>query len=353
MDGTGALRAFIGSFTSSGGRGVVQADVEPGTGALTAVGTIATVPDPSYLAVGHRDTGPVLYRVSETARGAVAAYDVSGPAPRPLDEPVPVHGAEPTHLTVCRDHLGTADFGSGSVTVLPLAADGAHPRAPSSVLRHEGSGPHRAARLRIRPTPSGPAGLRVRCGRREAGGRAQWRRTAHPRAVVPPPSSRGGTMADQREETGRIVVGVDGSDSSKQALRWAVRQAELTHGLLEAVTAWDFPQFHGALGWLPPSSGDEGALEGRARQELAEAVEETVGSRPPVEVRTEVRYGTPASVLLNAAHGASLLVVGSRGLGGFAGLLLGSVAQHCIQHADCPVVVFRDVAAARTAPGAA
>lgn len=149
-------------------------------------------------------------------------------------------------------------------------------------------------------------------------------------------------MADQREETGRIVVGVDGSDSSKQALRWAVRQAEFTGGVVEAVTAWDFPQFHGALGWLPPTSGDEAALEDRARSDLANAVAETVGSHPPVEVRTDARYGTPAGVLLDAARGASMLVVGSRGLGGFAGLLLGSVAQHCTQHATCPVVVIRD-----------
>ncbi|MEL5955244.1 universal stress protein [Streptomyces sp. CLV115] len=149
-------------------------------------------------------------------------------------------------------------------------------------------------------------------------------------------------MADQHEETGRIVVGVDGSESSKQALRWAVRQAELTGGVVEAVTAWDFPQFHGALGWLPPSSSDEAALEGRARRDLAEAIQETVGSQPPVEVRTEARYGTAAAVLLEASRGASMLVVGSRGLGGFSGLLLGSVAQHCTQHASCPVVVVRD-----------
>ncbi|GGW99178.1 universal stress protein [Streptomyces malachitofuscus] len=149
-------------------------------------------------------------------------------------------------------------------------------------------------------------------------------------------------MAEQLGKTERIVVGVDGSDSSKRALRWAVRQGRLTDGVVEALTAWDFPQFHGALGWLPPSSRDEGALEARAREELTRAVEEAVGPQPSVELRTEVRYGTPASVLLDAAHGASLLVVGSRGLGGFAGLLLGSVAQHCAQHAACPVVVVRD-----------
>lgn len=149
-------------------------------------------------------------------------------------------------------------------------------------------------------------------------------------------------MADRRDGADRIVVGVDGSDSSKQALRWAVRQAGFTRGEVLAVTAWDMPQFHGALGWLPPSSSDEGALEGRARDDLERAVEETVGARPGVEVRSEVHYGTPASVLLRMARDASLLVVGSRGLGGFTGLLLGSVAQHCAQHAACPVVVFRE-----------
>ncbi|WKX16556.1 MULTISPECIES: universal stress protein [unclassified Streptomyces] len=148
-------------------------------------------------------------------------------------------------------------------------------------------------------------------------------------------------MVDQPEETGRIVVGVDGSDSSKEAVRWAVRQAELTRGAVEAVTAWEFPQFHGALGWLPPSSSDEGALKARARQELTRAVEEAVGPRSATEVRAEARYGTPAGVLLHAAQGAALLVVGSRGLGGFTGLLLGSVAQHCVQHAPCPVLVVR------------
>jgi nucleotide-binding universal stress UspA family protein len=149
-------------------------------------------------------------------------------------------------------------------------------------------------------------------------------------------------MADQRGETGRIVVGVDGSESSKQALRWALRQAEFTGDAVEAVTAWDYPQYHGGTSWFPPTSIDRAALEGQARKDLANAVEEAVGSRPPVEVRTDARYGTPAGVLLDAAHGASMLVVGSRGLGGFAGLLLGSVAQKCTQHADCPVAVIRD-----------
>lgn len=148
-------------------------------------------------------------------------------------------------------------------------------------------------------------------------------------------------MADQQGKTDRIVVGVDGSQSSRQALRWAARQAELTRGVVEAVAAWNIPHFYGARAWLPPSSTDEAALKSRAHSELVEAVEETLGSSPPVEVRAEARYGTAASVLIDASRDAAVLVVGSRGLGGFSGLLLGSVAQHCVQHAVCPVLVVR------------
>jgi nucleotide-binding universal stress UspA family protein len=146
---------------------------------------------------------------------------------------------------------------------------------------------------------------------------------------------------EQQGEPGRIVVGLDGSDPSKQALRWAVRQAERTGGTVEALNAWDFPHFHGSLGWLPPPSSDEAALRTRALEELEEAVQETVGPQPPVPIRSEVRYGTAAGVLIDASRGADLLVVGARGLGGFSGLLLGSVSQHCVQHAACPVVVVR------------
>ncbi|MFJ6381181.1 universal stress protein [Kitasatospora sp. NPDC092039] len=148
-------------------------------------------------------------------------------------------------------------------------------------------------------------------------------------------------MADQPEEKRRIVVGVDGSESSGRALRWAVRQAELTGSALVAVIAWEYPTYHGARGWFPPAGTDEAALESRARQEVARAVERAVGEDPPVEVRTEARYGTPAGALVEASRGAELLVVGSRGLGGFAGMLLGSVAQHCTRHATVPVVVVR------------
>ncbi|MER5476438.1 universal stress protein [Streptomyces sp. NPDC002734] len=160
-------------------------------------------------------------------------------------------------------------------------------------------------------------------------------------------------MTDQREqgEPGRVVVGVDGSDPSRAALRWAVRYAERTGGTMEALNAWDFPHFHGSLGWLPPPSSDEAALRTRALEELEEAVRETVGARPPVGILSEVRYGTAAGVLIDASRGAELLVVGARGLGGFSGLLLGSVSQHCVQHAACPVLVIRHTDADGDAAG--
>ncbi|WP_166026718.1 lactonase family protein [Streptomyces chilikensis] len=169
MTSTGAQRAFIGSFTTSGGRGIVQASVDPGTGALTPTAAVATVPNPSYLALGRRDGGPVLYCVSETARGAVAAYDVAGSVPEPIGGPVPVEGADPTHLAVLGDHLVTANYGSGSVTALPLAADGA-PGAAGGLLRNEGAGPNQErqegphAHQVVVPDPAGRWVLNVDLG---------------------------------------------------------------------------------------------------------------------------------------------------------------------------------------------
>ncbi|MFG3039540.1 lactonase family protein [Streptomyces sp. NPDC048330] len=132
----GGTRAYIGSFTSGGGRGVLAADVDEETGALTVTGGSDAVPDPSFLALA----GPVLHAVSETRDGAVAAFDVTGPVPLPLGSPVPVGGAAPTHLALAGGHLLTANYTSGSVTALPLAEDGTA-RAAAAVLTHEGSGP--------------------------------------------------------------------------------------------------------------------------------------------------------------------------------------------------------------------
>lgn len=137
----GAVRAFIGSFTSAGGRGVTAAAVDPGTGTLTETGATDAVADPSFLALGRAGDGrPVLYAVSETDDGAVAAFGVGGPVPALLGPPAPVRGSGPTHLCVADGHVLTANYTSGDVSALPLGPDGA-PHPAADVLRHAGSGP--------------------------------------------------------------------------------------------------------------------------------------------------------------------------------------------------------------------
>lgn len=134
-----------------------------------------------------------------------------------------------------------------------------------------------------------------------------------------------------------IVVGVDGSPSSKAALRWAIEQAGRTGARVQAVSAWEFPAYYG-MGAIPPYQ-DMAALTGKI---LSESVHEILGpSAPPVPVLETVVAGHPAQVLIDMSAYAALLVVGSRGHGAFAGTLLGSVSQRCAQHAHCPVVVVR------------
>ncbi|MFE7747949.1 lactonase family protein [Streptomyces sp. NPDC057428] len=143
MGANTAGRAFIGSFTSAGGLGITVADVDEDTGELSVLASTDVVADPSFLAPGHAPgTGaPVLYAVSETSDGAVAAFDVKGRgAPVLIGEPRSVGGDGPTHLDVLAGHLFTANYGSGSVTALPLRADGS-PGPATCVLRHEGGGP--------------------------------------------------------------------------------------------------------------------------------------------------------------------------------------------------------------------
>ncbi|KUH40447.1 MULTISPECIES: lactonase family protein [Streptomyces] len=134
----GARRAFVGSFTSAGGHGVTAAHLDPFTGALTPTGSAAEVADPSFLALGPG--GTVLYAVCEIDEGAVAAFDVAGPAPRLLGAPRPVGGAGPTHLAYAAGHLVTAHYGSGGVSALPVGADGT-PGPVAGLVRHRGHGP--------------------------------------------------------------------------------------------------------------------------------------------------------------------------------------------------------------------
>jgi nucleotide-binding universal stress UspA family protein len=136
----------------------------------------------------------------------------------------------------------------------------------------------------------------------------------------------------------RIVVGVDGSDSSLKALRWAIRQAKLTGGCVDAVTAWRYPP---GYGWGPVD--DTAAdFENDASRTLTKALAEVSGLEPAVPVRPIVAEGHAADVLLRASRGAGLLIVGSRGHGGFTSALLGSVSLYCVLHAHCPVLILRD-----------
>jgi nucleotide-binding universal stress UspA family protein len=146
------------------------------------------------------------------------------------------------------------------------------------------------------------------------------------------------TMQDDGQREHRIVVGVDGSSPSKAALAWAVRQAGLTGAAVDVVAAWEFPSFF-PTPWPPELGGDWKEL---AQRVVTEAVAELPEAGSHVEIRPQVAEGNAAQVLLDASAGADLLVVGSRGHGGFAEVLLGSVSQHCVHHATCPVVVIRE-----------
>ncbi len=143
----------------------------------------------------------------------------------------------------------------------------------------------------------------------------------------------------------RIVVGVDGSESSLAALRWAVRQGGFTGATVDAVAAWEYPAAMAGYGWvaIPPTADLD--FSEIAAKTLAEAISRAVDPASDVKISPRVAEGTPAGVLLEAAKDAELLVVGSRGHGGFAGALLGSVSQHCVSHATCPVLVLRSAPA--------
>ncbi|MDX6353609.1 MAG: hypothetical protein QOF98_512 [Streptomyces sp.] len=141
---------------------------------------------------------------------------------------------------------------------------------------------------------------------------------------------------------GRIVVGVDGSEPSQQALRWAARQAALVGASLDAVLAYELP---GAFGWAAlPELPDGIELEAPARKALATAVEAALPPEQAAAVNQVVVLGNPAQSILDQAEGAELIVVGVRGHGTFRATLLGSVSHSVTVHAHCPVVVVRGTA---------
>lgn len=135
-----------------------------------------------------------------------------------------------------------------------------------------------------------------------------------------------------------IVVGIDGSDSSKAALEWAADFARMTGSPLELVWAWEIPTSYGWPVLLP----DDCDFEADARKALSETAAQVLGADPKVDYTEQLVEGHPAVVLTKRSESAGLLVVGSRGLGVLRGALLGSVSAHLATHAHCPLVIFRD-----------
>jgi nucleotide-binding universal stress UspA family protein len=150
-----------------------------------------------------------------------------------------------------------------------------------------------------------------------------------------------GNLPEERAETAvngtsSIIVGFDGSEESKRALAWAVRLGRLTDCDVEAVTAWEFPADYGyafsLVDWDPDVD---------PAREFDAAVQDLFPEEKPSRLTLSVHKGDPAQVLIDKSHGAAMLVVGTRGRGGFSSLLLGSVSSKCIHHSSCPVLVVR------------
>lgn len=148
-------------------------------------------------------------------------------------------------------------------------------------------------------------------------------------------------MAEEAQQH-RIVVGVEGSGGAKAALRWAIQEASYRDACVEVVTAYSntyvpaSPDFN----YVPLDPFD---LEAEVASMQAKVVDEVIDGLDglDVELHRIVRRGRPADTLIKAAEGADMLVVGSRGRGGFRGLLLGSVSQQIAHHGSCPVVIVR------------
>jgi nucleotide-binding universal stress UspA family protein len=143
---------------------------------------------------------------------------------------------------------------------------------------------------------------------------------------------------------GVVVVGADGSDHGREALRFALSEASLRDARVMAVRAWSIPPLTtSGVGMIPAYEIVRDGLAEAAEAELAETVEEASSEDVHVEVQLEVVQGDAAGALVERAAGADLLVVGSRGRGSVAGTLLGSVSQGVLQHSPCPVAVVHSV----------
>jgi nucleotide-binding universal stress UspA family protein len=147
---------------------------------------------------------------------------------------------------------------------------------------------------------------------------------------------------------GVIVVGVDHSAGAEEALRFAFEEAQLRQATLRAVHAWQFGYIGASSleGSVPVLGAGPDEHRGAAAAVLDAMVRQAIRDAGDVEIERRIVEGPAAAVLVEESRGADLLVVGSRGHGGFAQLLLGSVSQQCAHHAECPVVIVRPHAGA-------
>jgi nucleotide-binding universal stress UspA family protein len=148
-------------------------------------------------------------------------------------------------------------------------------------------------------------------------------------------------MKTNTDGNGLIVVGVDSSEGGKAALRFALDEARLRQATLRVVHTWHFGGvgMSGIEGFTPVGAGDLSDFRRAAEVELDAILHDVAPSPDGVTIERRVVEGAAATVLIDASRDADLLVVGSRGHGGFTGLLLGSVGQQCAHHAACPVVI--------------
>ena len=148
-------------------------------------------------------------------------------------------------------------------------------------------------------------------------------------------------MSDGPER--RIVVGVEGSGYARAALIWALEEAHHRGAVVEVVTCYSPTYVPAApdLGYVPLDSFDLAAEVEKMQGEVIESAIEASDFGDEVEVRRVLQKGRPADTLMTAAKGATMLVVGNRGRGGFAGLRLGSVSQAIAHHSPCPLVIVR------------
>ena len=147
------------------------------------------------------------------------------------------------------------------------------------------------------------------------------------------------TLGVGSEPGQRVVVGVDGSQQSIDALRWAARQAGATAAHVEVVCSWE-PRVGTAGPYIAAADGTYTSPQDDARVWLARVAGVVYGTDHPPNVELLTREGHAADVLIEQSSDAALLVIGSRGLGEVAGLLLGSVSARCAEKARCPVLIM-------------